>query len=205
MPLAADERTSNTGTSAFQLPPSAIAQNNATSTICTTDSRSAVRVAGTSRTDVFGRITSNMESAFTFTVDVGDPPLEQPKAPTTLAATPASINLPSVMAGTCTPAYSVTHVEEIPGGRFHGIYTSISAMPAHLGTSLEELRVQDYQQNRKTADAPGQTTSEAPAMPVSPFVTPTASAGSIFGGGTAGAVVFTTGQPVTGQFGAFGQ
>lgn len=42
-------------------------------------------------------------------------------------------------------------------------------------------------------------------MPVSPFVIPTASAGSIFGGGTAGAVGFTTGQPVTGQFGAFGQ
>ncbi|KIJ69845.1 hypothetical protein HYDPIDRAFT_104474 [Hydnomerulius pinastri MD-312] len=87
-------------------------------------------------------------------------------------------------------------------------------MPAYRGTSLEELRLQDYQQNRKTANAFGQPAfGAAPApQPASGLfgtaaTTQQPATGSIFGGGTTnafGANTATT-QPGTSAFGTFSQ
>lgn len=71
--------------------------------------------------------------------------------------------------------------------------------------------MQDYQQNRKTAGAFGQTSFGAPtAQSTNLFGAPTTTqqptSGSIFGGGTTGTFgTTTTTQPATGAFGAFGQ
>ncbi|KAI0774746.1 nucleoporin autopeptidase-domain-containing protein [Trametes elegans] len=87
-------------------------------------------------------------------------------------------------------------------------YQSITAMPQYRSASFEELRLQDYQQGRKTAGAFGQSSFGAPAQPAQPstglFGQPAAPAatGSTFGGfGNPG----TTNQPATSGFGAFGQ
>ena len=69
--------------------------------------------------------------------------------------------------------------------------------------------MQDYQQNRKTAGAFGQTSYGAPAAQTTSLfgaqaTTQQPTTGSIFGGGTTGAFGTTT-QPSAGAFGAFGQ
>ncbi|KAF7981731.1 hypothetical protein HWV62_32335 [Athelia sp. TMB] len=93
-------------------------------------------------------------------------------------------------------------------------YQSITAMPAYRGSSYEELRVQDYQQGRKTAGGFGQTAFGAtPAQPSTstsgglfgqPAQQPATS--SIFGGGGAFGQPSqpAAAAPSTG-FGAFGQ
>ncbi|RUP44784.1 nucleoporin autopeptidase-domain-containing protein [Jimgerdemannia flammicorona] len=75
-------------------------------------------------------------------------------APTTSAfgssntsAFPATNTLP---AGTSNPPYSVTNERDQATGT-NNAFHSISAMPAYKNYSFEELRLQDYQQGRKTA------------------------------------------------------
>ncbi|KAF8431061.1 hypothetical protein L210DRAFT_3004192 [Boletus edulis BED1] len=78
---------------------------------------------------------------------------------------------------------------------------TITAMPAYNGTSLEQLRVQDYQ-DRRTSDTSGQTSSGTSAMPTtSPFPTPTMTkqhtVGLKFEGGTTGTPKASGKQPPT--------
>ncbi|ORX89753.1 Nucleoporin2-domain-containing protein [Basidiobolus meristosporus CBS 931.73] len=58
--------------------------------------------------------------------------------------------------GTASPAYSVTQEKDSSTGVIT-LLQSISAMPAYRNFSFEELRVQDYQQGRKTAGQAGTT------------------------------------------------
>lgn len=65
---------------------------------------------------------------------------------------------PAVTQGTSQPPYEQTYDKE-PGNALKegkeqwGIYVGITTMPQYRGTSQEELRLQDYQQGRKTAPA----------------------------------------------------
>ncbi|KAI6148941.1 hypothetical protein EDD17DRAFT_1644555 [Pisolithus thermaeus] len=60
----------------------------------------------------------------------------------------------AVITGTSSPPYSIYSEKDTISGGFLQ-YQTISAMPAYRGTSLEELRVQDYQQGRKPMGALG--------------------------------------------------
>ncbi|KAK0206891.1 nucleoporin autopeptidase-domain-containing protein [Desarmillaria ectypa] len=62
--------------------------------------------------------------------------------------------VPPVTAGTANPPYSATSDKDQNGTSLCN-YQTISAMPAYRGTSLEELRCQDYAQGRKTASTGG--------------------------------------------------
>ncbi|KAI6135156.1 hypothetical protein EV401DRAFT_884577 [Pisolithus croceorrhizus] len=134
-------------------------------------------------------------------------------ATTNFGSTPASGQdgtVAAITTGTASPPYSV-YTEKDPSSSSNLQYQTITAMPAYRGTSLEELRIQDYQQGRKTAGAFSQTSFGAPAtQPTNIFGTPTTqqpTTSSIFGGGTTGA--FGSGasqqQPGTSAFGGFGQ
>ncbi|KAI5998687.1 hypothetical protein EDD15DRAFT_186543 [Pisolithus albus] len=61
---------------------------------------------------------------------------------------------PAVTTGTASPPYSV-YQERDPLNGCPLQYQTISVMPAYRSASLEELRVQDYQQDRKSKDALG--------------------------------------------------
>ncbi|KAF8559141.1 hypothetical protein OG21DRAFT_1503602 [Imleria badia] len=165
--------------------------------------------AGTSGTNVFGPTAPSTGSAF----GGGGSIFGQPKPATTFGATPATstdANPPPVTTGTSTPSYAIFSEKDPSNPSTILQYQTITAMPAYRGTSLEELRLQDYQQNRKTAGAFGQTAFGAPAAQTTslfgaPTTTQQPTTGSIFGGGTTGAFGTTTTQPATGAFGAFGQ
>ncbi|KAH0839780.1 nucleoporin autopeptidase-domain-containing protein [Lanmaoa asiatica] len=164
---------------------------------------------GTSGTNVFGPTAPSTGSAF----GAGSSLFGQPKPATTFGATPATstdTNPPPVTTGSSTPAYSVFSEKDPSNPSTILQYQTVTATPAYRGTSLEELRLQDYQQNRKTAGAFGQTSFGAPAtQTTSLFGAPTTSqqpaTGSIFGGATTGAFGTSTTQPATGAFTAFGQ
>ncbi|KAG9317321.1 nucleoporin autopeptidase-domain-containing protein [Chiua virens] len=232
-PMFGNLGTSNTGTSTF----GAFGQNTATSagtsafgapkpttgfgafsggTSAFTGGGSAfggTPAAGASGTNAFGSTTPSTGNAF----GPGSSLFGQPKSATTFGATPAAgtdANPPPVTTGTSTPTYSVFSEKDPSNPSSILQYQSTTATPVYRGTSLEELRLQDYQQNRKTAGAFGQTSFGAPtAQTTSPFGAPaatqqqssTGTTGSIFGGGTASAFGTTTTQPATGAFGAFGQ
>ncbi|KAL1662278.1 nucleoporin autopeptidase-domain-containing protein [Schizophyllum commune] len=127
--------------------------------------------------------------------------------------------------GSSDPPYSAYQEKD---GSATLTYQAISAMPAYRGTSFEEIRVQDYAQNRKapTAGATGfgQSAFGAAAQPAAggifgaaaqPQQQPSAfgsttggfgSTGSAFGGGGAfGAQNNQQQQPATTGFGGFGQ
>ncbi|KAG2155090.1 nucleoporin autopeptidase-domain-containing protein [Suillus bovinus] len=118
-----------------------------------------------------------------------------------------------VTTGTSNPPYS-SFSEKDPTSTSTLQYQTITAMPAYRGTSLEELRYQDYQQGRKTAGAFGQPSfsGTATTQPTNLFggAPPTQPAStSIFGGSAgAGTGAFgntgTTGNAGTG-FGTFAQ
>ncbi|KAH7887490.1 hypothetical protein F5I97DRAFT_837804 [Phlebopus sp. FC_14] len=118
-------------------------------------------------------------------------------------------NVAPVSTGTSSPPFSVFSEKDPSTNNVLLQYQTITAMPAYRGTSLEELRLQDYQQNRKTAGAFGQTSFGAPAtQPTGLFGTTTQqpTTSSLFGGGTTGAFgSATTNQPGTSGFGGFGQ
>ncbi|KAK0230415.1 nucleoporin autopeptidase-domain-containing protein [Armillaria fumosa] len=62
--------------------------------------------------------------------------------------------VPPVTTGTANPPWSATSDKDQNGTSLCN-YQTISAMPAYKGTSLEELRCQDYAQGRKTASTGG--------------------------------------------------
>ncbi|KAK0461765.1 nucleoporin autopeptidase-domain-containing protein [Desarmillaria tabescens] len=62
--------------------------------------------------------------------------------------------VPPVTTGTANPPWSATSDKDQNGTTMCN-YQTISAMPAYRGTSLEELRCQDYAQGRKTASTGG--------------------------------------------------
>ncbi|KAG2060215.1 hypothetical protein BDR06DRAFT_948299 [Suillus hirtellus] len=117
-----------------------------------------------------------------------------------------------VTTGTSNPPYN-SFSEKDPTSTSTLQYQTITAMPAYRGTSLEELRYQDYQQGRKTAGAFGQPSFSGTATtqptnlfggaPAQPATT------SIFGGSAGAGTAFGStgtpaGNPGTG-FGAFAQ
>ncbi|KAL1944102.1 hypothetical protein VTO73DRAFT_3287 [Trametes versicolor] len=113
-----------------------------------------------------------------------------------------------VTTGTANPPFSPYTEKDNINPSITLQYQSITAMPQYRSSTFEELRLQDYQQGRKTAGAFGQTTFGAPAQPAQPtgglFGQPAAPAatGTTFGGfGNTS----TTAQPATTGFGAFGQ
>lgn len=113
--------------------------------------------------------------------------------------------------GSSNPPYNVFTEKDVGNSSVTLQYQSITCMPAYRGTSFEELRLQDYQQGRKTAGAFGQSTFGAPAtggtglfgQPAAPTTTqPTNSIFGSFGNNNAGAAApAATG----GAFGSFGQ
>ncbi|KAH8999152.1 nucleoporin autopeptidase-domain-containing protein [Lactarius akahatsu] len=60
---------------------------------------------------------------------------------------------PPVTTGTVNPPYSVFSEKDSANASVTLQYQSITCMPQYRGNSFEELRMQDYQQNRKTAGA----------------------------------------------------
>ncbi|KAG6885473.1 hypothetical protein C0993_001338 [Termitomyces sp. T159_Od127] len=138
-------------------------------------------------------------------------------ATTAFGTTTGSITAPPVTTGSSNPPYAV-HTEKDPGSANVTLqYQSISCMPAYANTSVEEIRLQDYNQGRKTATfGPGAfgTTQPLtgaglfgaqPAPQTSAFGAPTATTG---GFGTFGSNNTTTAPATTSAFGggsAFGQ
>ncbi|KIJ33513.1 hypothetical protein M422DRAFT_35429 [Sphaerobolus stellatus SS14] len=97
--------------------------------------------------------------------------------------------------GTANPPYQETQ-ERDANSNAVSHYQSITCMPAYKNASFEELRLQDYQQGRKTANAPGAFGAtpgfgQQPAQPSTGF-------------GTATTTAFGQPQPATSAFGAFG-
>ncbi|KAJ3775689.1 nucleoporin autopeptidase-domain-containing protein [Lentinula raphanica] len=74
----------------------------------------------------------------------------QPKATTSAFGTTTTNATVPVSTGSSNPPYATTP-EKDSNANVTLQYQSISCMPAYAGTSFEELRVQDYQQGRKTA------------------------------------------------------
>ncbi|KAH7909456.1 nucleoporin autopeptidase-domain-containing protein [Hygrophoropsis aurantiaca] len=117
-----------------------------------------------------------------------------------------------VTTGTSNPPYNAYSEKDSATSNIMLQYQTITAMPAYRGTSLEELRYQDYQQGRKTAGAFGQSSFGAPvsttpatglfgAAQTQPATNP------LFGNNTFGGANATTNQtnPAGGVFGNFGQ
>lgn len=100
--------------------------------------------------------------------------------------------------GTAVADFAPTQDRDVASGT-NNFFQTITAMPQYKNYSVEELRLQDYSQNRKTAGAAGAATTG--------FGTP-AAGGSAFGSTSTGGF----GQPSTTAFGqqstttsAFGQ
>ncbi|PFH49258.1 hypothetical protein AMATHDRAFT_63536 [Amanita thiersii Skay4041] len=114
--------------------------------------------------------------------------------------TTAQVAPPVVTTGTANPPYQPLHDKDTTSNVTLQ-YQAISCMTAYSGYSFEELRLQDYAQNRKTANAFGQTAFGAPQPTTGMFgqqqQQPQNTQSSLFGN-------TTTTQPSTG-FGAFGQ
>ncbi|KAH7926776.1 hypothetical protein BV22DRAFT_1111472 [Leucogyrophana mollusca] len=169
--------------------------------------------AGTSATGggLFGTSSTNTNTGGAF----GTGLFGQNKAATgfgTTTNTANQENVAPVTTGTSNPAYSVFSEKDTANANIVLQYQTITAMPAYRGTSLEELRFQDYQQGRKTAGAFGQSSfgTAAPAAPsTSLFGAAPAqpASSSLFGGSAFGGTNATTNQtnPTSGAFGNFGQ
>ncbi|KAI9508906.1 nucleoporin autopeptidase-domain-containing protein [Russula earlei] len=145
--------------------------------------------------------------------------------PTTSAFGPTTSNpnagpydgVPPVTTGTANPAYSVFSEKDPANANATLQYQSITCMPQYRGNSFEELRMQDYQQNRKTGQSAfasttqppattnlfGQSTQPQPANPIFGSFGNT-SANNASTGGAFGGLGQTPTQP-TGGFGAFNQ
>ncbi|KAG6369515.1 hypothetical protein JVT61DRAFT_14313 [Boletus reticuloceps] len=147
--------------------------------------------AGTTEADVFRSITSNMGNAF----DGGSSLLEQSKATIASGVTPAGSNPRKVTRGIRV---------KLPDSKINPSVT-ITATPTYKGTSLEELWVQEYQQNRKAAGASDQTSFGAQAPPTTNlFGAPMKIQDSLVEG-AAGTFGVTASQPVTSPLGTPGQ
>ncbi|KAI0268301.1 nucleoporin autopeptidase-domain-containing protein [Gloeopeniophorella convolvens] len=126
--------------------------------------------------------------------------------------------VPPVTTGTANPTYSAFAEKDSANASVTLQYQSITCMPQYRGNSFEELRTQDYQQNRKTAGSNafgqsafgstsqpattglfGQAAQQQPANPAFGSFGNTganANTGSAFGQNT---------PQSTGGFGTFGQ
>ncbi|GAB00010.1 uncharacterized protein L969DRAFT_96624 [Mixia osmundae IAM 14324] len=62
---------------------------------------------------------------------------------------------PTITTGTANPPYSTFSEKDAPGSNLTSVYQSIVAMPQYKNYSPEELRLQDYEQNRKVATTTG--------------------------------------------------
>ncbi|KAG5719986.1 Nucleoporin [Termitomyces sp. T112] len=172
--------------------------------------------ASSSGTGAFGQpTTTTTTSAF----GTGNSIFGASKPTTTAFGTATgSTTTPPVTAGSSNPPYAV-HTEKDPSSANITLqYQSISCMPVYANTSVEEIRLQDYNQGRKTASTfgPGTfgTTQPAagtglfgaqPAQPTSAFGAPATNTG---GFGAFGTNNTTTTPATTGAFGgggAFGQ
>ncbi|KAI0832820.1 nucleoporin autopeptidase-domain-containing protein [Trametes gibbosa] len=128
------------------------------------------------------------------------------------AATPSTDGGAPVTTGTANTPFTAFAEKDSVNPAITLQYQSITSMPQYRSASFEasvvELRLQDYQQGRKTAGAFGQASFGAPAQPAQPstglFGQPAAPAatGTTFGGfGNTS----TAAQPATTGFGNFGQ
>ncbi|KAI0650832.1 nucleoporin autopeptidase-domain-containing protein [Trametes meyenii] len=178
-------------TSAFGSGGGAFGNNNATP------------AAGTG-TGIFGAQPSTSTSAFG-----GSSLFGANKPATGFGATPAPTDGGApITTGTANPPFSAFNEKDNINPTLMLQYQSITAMPQYRSASFEELRLQDYQQGRKTAGAFGQSSFGAPAQPAQSstglFGQPAAPAatGTTFGGfGNASSAT----QPATTGFGTFGQ
>ncbi|KAJ3985756.1 nucleoporin autopeptidase-domain-containing protein [Lentinula detonsa] len=142
----------------------------------------------------------------------------QPKTNSAFGTTTTTNATAPVTAGSSNPPYATTP-EKDATSNITLQYQSISCMPAYTGTSFEELRVQDYQQGRKTAttgafgQAPtsggtqttgsslfGQLQNNQPAQTNSIFGAPKPTTGfGTFGGSTANTGGFASSSNAFGQ------
>ncbi|EIN10946.1 hypothetical protein PUNSTDRAFT_119779 [Punctularia strigosozonata HHB-11173 SS5] len=131
--------------------------------------------------------------------------------PATTFGTTAADTVAPVTTGSSNPPYSVYSEKDTANASITLQYQSISCMPAYRGSSFEELRVQDYQQGRKTANA---TVGTGFGQPATGAFGQQSTSGGIFGQpaqSTTANNAFgafgsnTTATPATGGFGAFGQ
>ncbi|KAF9534570.1 hypothetical protein CPB83DRAFT_842534 [Crepidotus variabilis] len=108
---------------------------------------------------------------------------------------------PTITTGSSNPAYAATIEKD---GTTNLQFQSISCMPAYIGYSFEELRVQDYSQNRKTASTAntfgGTAFGTAQPAAAGAFGQTTQPTNSLFGA-PANPTNTTTGS----AFGTFGQ
>ncbi|KAI0307200.1 nucleoporin autopeptidase-domain-containing protein [Multifurca ochricompacta] len=171
----------------------------------------------TSNTSLFGQ-TNATGSAFG-TGTFGNKPVTSAFGATSSTPNAGPFDgVPPVTTGTANPAYNVFNEKDSANSNVTLQYQSITCMPQYRGNSFEELRIQDYQQNRKTAgsNAFGQSAFGGSTQPVTttglfgqstqPQQQP---ANSIFGSGGFGtfsqASQQPTQQPTTSGFGSFGQ
>jgi nuclear pore complex protein Nup98-Nup96 len=168
----------------------------------------------TSGTGLFGQPTNNASTGSAF----GGGLFGNKPATTAFGSTPANNNgtydsVAPVTTGTAGTPFSPFNEKDSANANITLQYQSITAMPAYRGSSFEELRVQDYQQGRKTAGGFGQSatfpaqaststsgTTGLFGQPAQPAANP------MFGGSAFGAN--NTNQPnanTSGGFGAFGQ
>ncbi|RDB20120.1 hypothetical protein Hypma_012839 [Hypsizygus marmoreus] len=145
--------------------------------------------SGSGATGVFGHPTATTSSAF----GSGTGVFGGNKPATTFGSTTggAPSNVPPVTTGSSNPPYSVYQEKD---NNTMGMYQAISCMPAYAGTSHEEIRLQDYNQGRKTAGAFGQSAAFGTAQPTT----------SIFGAQPPQQPSAFGGTTTTGGFGAFG-
>ncbi|KAJ3928055.1 MAG: nucleoporin autopeptidase-domain-containing protein [Lentinula lateritia] len=159
-------------------------------------------------TSAFGNTGQNTTSAFgqpantgAFGGGTGGSIFGQPKTTSAFGTSTTATNATTpVTTGSSNPPYATTP-EKDANSSITLQYQSISSMPAYAGTSFEELRVQDYQQGRKTATAGsfgqqssfGGTQTTGGSIFGQPQNTQPAQTSSIFGAP----------KPTTG-FGAFG-
>lgn len=106
-------------------------------------------------------------------------------------------NSTAVSTGTANPPFAVTTEKEGTNGTSN--YQSITCMTAYGGSSFEELRLQDYNQNRKTGSGSGGTGFGTGAG----FGTSAVGTNSIFGATQAQTSPFGQ-QPATGNSSIFG-
>ncbi|KAF9780056.1 nucleoporin autopeptidase-domain-containing protein [Thelephora terrestris] len=159
--------------------------------------------AGTTTTSAFGQPSTSTTGAFGNTGIFGNKPA--------FGTTGQFDGAGSITTGTSNPTYVAFNEKDATNANLTLAYQSITCMPAYRGYSFEELRLQDYQQNRKAATTGGfgagtfgsttqPTTTGGLFGQNQPTTQPTQSA---FGGGTGafGSTGTTTGT----GFGAFGQ
>ncbi|KAI9458725.1 hypothetical protein HD554DRAFT_1692103 [Boletus coccyginus] len=129
----------------------------------------------------------------------------QQRAAGSISGDYANTDPPPVRTGTSTPAYSVFSDRHPSNLRAMLHYTSITTAPAYMSMSSEELRVQDYQQDRKTAPYID-LDMQSPTPFESLFTSQQRTAGLIRGDyPSTGALGATTTRPATVPFGVTGQ